>query len=683
MIVYLADLSHITDGRLGAENIPLGIGYLSAYLQHHKPDELKVRLFKEPERLSAALEEQPPAIMGFSCQLWNIDLSCQVAALIKTYWPEVMIVFGGPNFPIDTKAQAAWLRQRPYIDLYIEGEGERDLLSLCEAVRYPDWREQIDELPNARTLYRGHLIASGHQRADGSRQFQRVEELDSYPSPYLTGLLDEFLADPRIMPLVEGTRGCPFTCTYCVDGNLSRSPVRRHTLARRVAEVEYIAERTKNKTLQLADSNFGMLAEDELFSQALARLREQADFPHYIISSMGKNNKARLRAVAGHLRGALRIAASLQSTDREVLHHIRRTNISQEELAELALHPPEQVSTYSELILGLPGDTRTKHLRGIMTLIDLGFDQVRLNQLILLDGTVVATQRQQFHLETCHRVLQRSFGAYTFLGQLLRSVEWEEVVVGGRTEQSVFAREDYLYCRLFGFTTLLFYTERVLFELVGYVRSLGVLYAAFVQALHEEILAELDSDSADPILEVYRRFRKAAEEELHPEGPVVTDRLWTDLQAGEAGNNLNYNNLGHVLVHQYETLCRWAFRAVAQYLQAQQVSYDPDYLTALAEYCILKKGALPSLISSSGVPPATTWSASYDFLAQERQGFTAAPVRLAVPATYSFTFEPWQVALFQTQLAMFGSTDVGLGKLITRSSLHRLGRRALELNAGV
>ena len=71
MIVYLADLSHITDGRLGAENIPLGIGYLSAYLQHHKPDELKVRLFKEPERLSAALEEQPPAIVGFSCQLWN------------------------------------------------------------------------------------------------------------------------------------------------------------------------------------------------------------------------------------------------------------------------------------------------------------------------------------------------------------------------------------------------------------------------------------------------------------------------------------------------------------------------------------------------------------------------------------------------------------------------------------
>ena len=53
----------------------------------------------------------------------------------------------------------------------------------------------------------------------------RVSRLDDIPSPYLEGYLDEFLAEPKLSPLLESNRGCPFSCTFCVDGINDRSKV--------------------------------------------------------------------------------------------------------------------------------------------------------------------------------------------------------------------------------------------------------------------------------------------------------------------------------------------------------------------------------------------------------------------------------------------------------------------------
>ena len=48
----------------------------------------------------------------------------------------------------------------------------------------------------------------------------RIKSLDEIPSPYLTGILDEFF-DGRLVPMIQTNRGCPFSCTFCVDGSAS------------------------------------------------------------------------------------------------------------------------------------------------------------------------------------------------------------------------------------------------------------------------------------------------------------------------------------------------------------------------------------------------------------------------------------------------------------------------------
>ena len=57
--------------------------------------------------------------------------------------------------------------------------------------------------------------------ADGqpniSSSVERIKDLTEIPSPYLEGKLDEFF-DGKLQPTIQTTRGCPFACTFCVEG---------------------------------------------------------------------------------------------------------------------------------------------------------------------------------------------------------------------------------------------------------------------------------------------------------------------------------------------------------------------------------------------------------------------------------------------------------------------------------
>ena len=72
----------------------------------------------------------------------------------------------------------------------------------------------------------------------------RILELDAnLPSPYLMGLLDEFF-DDKLHPLVQTSRGCPYSCTFCHDGIDYMNKTRKKFSVDRIREeLIYIADR--------------------------------------------------------------------------------------------------------------------------------------------------------------------------------------------------------------------------------------------------------------------------------------------------------------------------------------------------------------------------------------------------------------------------------------------------------
>ena len=150
--------------------------------------------------------------------------------------PETLIIFGGPNFPLENTKREEWLKERPFIDMYVAGDGEETFTKIVDC-----WYE----LKNIEKVKREN-ISGCYSIIDGklhkNQEFSpRIQDLDKIPSPYLEGYLDRFLKNTRLSPLIESNRGCPFTCTFCVDGSASRTKVFQKSVSRFEQEMEYIA----------------------------------------------------------------------------------------------------------------------------------------------------------------------------------------------------------------------------------------------------------------------------------------------------------------------------------------------------------------------------------------------------------------------------------------------------------
>lgn len=204
------------------------------------------------------------------------------------------------------------------------------------------------------------LSACGKINKGKLARFMNLEEL---PSPYLSGQLDPYL-DGRLMPVIQTNRGCPFTCTFCTEGQHYWSKVKRKPLDILTKEIRYIATKlmennNSRKDLLIADSNFGMYEPDLEVATEIRKIQEEFSWPTYINVATGKNKKERVIETARIVKGTMNLAGSVQSLDSKVLQNIKRDNIAPESLLDMALKAAEVgTNTYSEAILALPGETK-------------------------------------------------------------------------------------------------------------------------------------------------------------------------------------------------------------------------------------------------------------------------------------------------------------------------------------
>ena len=128
------------------------------------------------------------------------------------------------NDPIDN-SWAIYLLTGKSNKRFISGRYLKNLF--CQIYEYPEW------LINTCYLNEDHLI---------SGKIERIKDVNVIPSPYLSGAMDEFFDQPLI-PLFETTRGCPFACAFCADGQASKNKIHRYDPERTKEELNYIAKK--------------------------------------------------------------------------------------------------------------------------------------------------------------------------------------------------------------------------------------------------------------------------------------------------------------------------------------------------------------------------------------------------------------------------------------------------------
>ncbi len=139
MKIYLADLGH-NQLTVSSDVYPLGVANLTTYVQAYAAvnSPLDIAIFREPQALKAALEDEAPDALGLSSYSWNHELSRAFARYAKARNSRTLTFMGGPNFPLAVEEQERFLREMPEIDIAVRGatyESERAFLTLSQPVR--------------------------------------------------------------------------------------------------------------------------------------------------------------------------------------------------------------------------------------------------------------------------------------------------------------------------------------------------------------------------------------------------------------------------------------------------------------------------------------------------------------------------------------------------------------------
>ncbi len=306
----------------------------------------------------ASMEE--PAFVGFSNAIWNYSYNLVFAEKLKKAYPDCVIQFGGHHVPPDTSL----LEKHGFIDILAHGKGEESFRDVLIAL---DTDGDFSEIPNI-----------SYRNAQGVPVKNRTEKItiSDYPSPYLSGIFDDIIANGEypFSCVLETNRGCPYSCSYCDWGELN-SAVRMFNLEKVFAELDWMAEH-KMEFVYCVDANFGMFERDEMIACKLVELKEGKGYPNRLQVSYAKNEPERvfrinkLLAEHGIGKGA---TMSLQSLSPAVLQNIGRKNIDKTEYSrQLSMYRNAGISTYTELILGLPGETLESFSRGLCELLELG-----------------------------------------------------------------------------------------------------------------------------------------------------------------------------------------------------------------------------------------------------------------------------------------------------------------------
>lgn len=532
--LYLADLTYVQQG-LQSEIMPNAIGCVGAYAKKMLGDRIEVRIFKRPDGFISAVREKAPDIVGFSNYAWNHSLSCAFAKSLKAQLPKVTTVFGGPDYPLETNRQEGFLRDHPEIDFYVVNEGEIAFASLFGSLIDNKFDRNANyDIPSV------HYIGNDG-RAHLPPLAPRIRDLSEVPSPYLLGWLDEFFGD-GFWPIIQTNRGCPFSCTFCVEGTNYFNKVYTSTQEKVRAELDYIGRKMVpaiaaggSGGLFIADSNFGMYKDDISTCQAIRDCQDQYGWPKYISVATGKNQKERVLEAATLVQGALRLSGSVQSLDETVLENIKRKNVSADQIMQVAIMGGEiGANTYSEVILGLPGDTRQKHYDTIARLIEAGFNRVETYTLMLLHGSELNSPetREKFGFVSKYRVIPRCFGYFDFCGDGISVGEIEEVVVANNT----MTFDDYIECRKLALLVVLFHNGG-LFDLgIRLLKLLGVRVFDCISSI-------ADSSMDSRLAEFFTKFANETRDELWSNrqdleqflaDPVNVDRYIS----GELGSNL-------------------------------------------------------------------------------------------------------------------------------------------------
>ena len=460
--VYIVDLGTGTNRNL----LPLAAGLISSYsksipqIKDHFNIHIRF-LRQDPHLMVAGFED--PALIAFSCYIWNFQATLHLARLTKERFPKAIVVLGGPSVPKRPERIKLFFDQYPFLDVLAKGEGEFTFADILLSQLEGRGLATVNGISFRCTEDKEGFVITPSR--------ERIPDLNIVPSPFLDGTFDALMQQygSHVTGTVwETDRGCPFSCTFCDWGGADVVKISKFPVERLYQELEWMS---RNRIFYIygADANFGIFYErDFAIAEKLADLCAKTGYPKFLMINWTKNSHEKIVAIADCLhQGGVQtnVTLAIQSFHQPTLKAIKRVNIKADSLLKLkeAFHD-RNLSTYTELILGLPEETYSTFLAGINQAMTPRLDDHFVIYLCtILENTEMATpeyiQKYQIEIRTCQVAMTRR------VFDKESPVEIEKIVVGTSTMPISEWRRAYRT----GYFSAVLYNFRVAFFVMNYL----------------------------------------------------------------------------------------------------------------------------------------------------------------------------------------------------------------------
>ena len=390
----------------------LAVYSLKAYAgQAGHPVKLKEYTINQPfGEILKDLYQSQPGLLCFSCYIWNKTLIDDLAAEIHKLLPETQIWVGGPEV---TYCARAYLEAHPAVNGVLRAEGEASFLELVKHVRLDCAAQELEDIPGL-TFRRAGIIYETDER--------ELLDMDELPFPY--GNLEDFTN--RII-YYESSRGCPFSCSYCLSSLDKKLRFRsldlvkkelRFFIDQKVPQVKFV-DRTFNCNRARALEIWRFLVEQD---QGVTNF-------HFEIGAdlLEPEEIACMRTMRP---GLIQLEIGVQSVNPNTIREIDRAMDLEKLEANVAqIHQGKNIHQHLDLIAGLPYEGYESFRQSFNRVYRMQPQQLQLGFLKVLKGSRMERMAEEYgcvYLERePYEVLKTNWISY---GEILSLKQVESMV---------------------------------------------------------------------------------------------------------------------------------------------------------------------------------------------------------------------------------------------------------------
>lgn len=338
---------------------------IAEFTINHYTDDIMEEIYKKK-----------PEFLAFSCYIWNVEIVRELIEELSKLLPDTVIWVGGPEVSYDA---VSFLKEMPQVRGVMTGEGERSFLALMDY--YIAGKGELEEI--AGITYRGE---SGMMLENRSTDFLPMDEL-----PFMYHDMKMF--DNKIV-YYESSRGCPFSCSYCLSSIDKRVRMRSLSLVQK--ELQFFLDHTVPQ-VKFVDRTFNCNHRHAIGIWNYIKDHDNGVTNFHFEIAADLINEEELEILSAMRPGLVQLEIGVQTTNQKTIREIDRVmDLEKVKRVVAKIHSFGNIHQHLDLIAGLPWEGYDSFVHSFNEVYAMRPNQLQLGFLKVLKGSKMYRNAEKY-----------------------------------------------------------------------------------------------------------------------------------------------------------------------------------------------------------------------------------------------------------------------------------------------